>query len=124
MRTVTKDGHGTAIWLGDLIAMYGYLSDDGYDIDYERDKRPWGVIWETEVTHITDGGCIEHGGSFWNAHNALLIEKRGHVRFQFHPPPLLLDRIPLRCRRARALLLSFAHALFQDPQSFDLRFLL
>lgn len=73
MRT-TQDASGNEVKRGDIVALYGYLDDDGYNADPELDQRERGAIRTTRVCGILKGGHIrDENGHIWPRWDFLLV---------------------------------------------------
>lgn len=72
------DCDGKKIFVGDIVALYGYLSDDGYSTTPEEDTRPWGRLRCAEVIAVGgrhSGVQVANDQSWWGSGDTLLVEK-------------------------------------------------
>ena len=70
------DSNGATIRVGDTVAVYGYLSDEGYSTDEDLDQRERGVVQETVIQAIE--GCViqDEKGHWWHASDTLLLKQK------------------------------------------------
>lgn len=72
------DCDGKEIFVGDTVALYGYLSNDGYSTTPEEDTRPWGRLRCAKVIAVGEHGTIQEADGvqgWWESTGVQLVER-------------------------------------------------
>jgi len=73
---VAHDTIGQEIGKGSMVACYGYLDDDGYNIDPDLDRRKRGQVAHVEIVQIEPGGksVLCSDGAVWMCSDLIRVD--------------------------------------------------